>query len=457
MKLYCEDIVCSEAACFTPCSWAVRSQTEDLPWQPYSKVTSLDNVPHLFSGSTVLRYTAAEARWYAVGNLVHSRAQHTVVAVPEDWLCHGSFTTTTTTTTTSTASTAEVTTTSTVTSASPPPDCPEDVRCEATDGRGVFWSAEAGAWARRSCEGGAEAAWFCGCDGLFVGAEPDRSDCVDPWIRELEAMIADPAVSSDTIAEMIEDSLHDLAGPGPTGGGIRSLVTSCQQLLHKRQQEMDEDDDDNDDDDDDDDDDEDALDFTDNLVSSMSVLAGLEVGWNEIPEQERFESSSDMLTFVDSLGFQLSQERGARSRSRGCGGQEDSFEAAHLGLVVRRPGPGDSGDQCFSFDTAAVRGEVCLPGALLEAEPCPALVASQLLMDNQRSHLFPTSVEAAEARTSPAPDTGLSTNLIGLTVNNGSLPIDIPENSQNKIRITFIHKDPSVSSHDVDMTVKSCS
>ena len=452
MKLYCEDIVCSEAACFTPCSWAVRSQTEDLPWQPYAKVTSLDNVPHLFSGSTVLRYTAAEARWYAVGNLVHSRAQHTVVAVPEDWLCHGSFTTTTTTTTTtSTASTAEVTTTSTLTSASPPPDCPEDVRCEATDGRGVFWSAEAGAWARRSCEGGAEAAWFCGCDGLFVGAEPDRSDCVDPWIRELEAMIADPAVSSDTIAEMIEDSLHDLAGPGPTGGGIRSLVTSCQQLLHKRQLEVE------DDDDGEDEDDEDALDFTDNLVSSMSVLAGLEVGWNEIPEQERFESSSDMLTFVDSLGFQLSQERGARSRSRGCGGQEDSFEAAHLGLVVRRPGPGDSGDQCFSFDTAAVRGEVCLPGALLEAEPCPALVASQLLVDNQRSHLFPTSVEAAEARTSPAPDTGLSTNLIGLTVNNGSLPIDIPENSQNKIRITFIHKDPSVSSHDVDMTVKSSS
>ena len=149
---------------------------------------------------------------------------------------------------------------------------------------------------------------------------------------------------------------------------------------------------------------------------------------HKIPEQERFESSIGMLTFVESLG-----QRGPRSRSRGCGGQEDSFEAAHLGLVVRRPGPGDSGDQCFSFDAAAVRGEVCLPGALLEAEPCPALVASQLLMDNQRSHLFPTSVEAAEARTSPAPDTGLSTNLIGLTVNNGSLPIDIPDNSQNKI------------------------
>lgn len=83
---------------------------------------------------------------------------------------------------------------------------------------------------------------------------------------------------------------------------------------------------------------------------------------HKIPEQERFESSIGMLTFVESLG-----QRGPRSRSRGCGGQEDSFEAAHLGLVARR----HSGDQCFSYDTAAVRGEVCLPGALLEAEPCP--------------------------------------------------------------------------------------
>ena len=66
-----------------------------------------------------------------------------------------------------------------------------------------------------------------------------------------------------------------------------------------------------------------------------------------------------------------------------------------------------------------------------------------------------TTVEAAEARTSPAPDTALSTNLIGLTVNNGSIPIDIPENSQDKIRITFIHKDPSVSSHDVTVKLLS--
>ena len=96
-------------------------------------VRQADESGQLAARNTVLRYTAAEACWYTLGNLVHPRAQHTVVGVPEDWLCHGTFTTTTTTTTTTstgTASTAEVTTTPAVTSASPPPDCQEDVRCE---------------------------------------------------------------------------------------------------------------------------------------------------------------------------------------------------------------------------------------------------------------------------------------------------------------------------------------
>ena len=72
--------------------------------------------------------------------------------------------------------------------------------------------------------------------------------------------------------------------------------------------------------------------FTDNMVASVSVLVGLEVGWNEIAEDEvRFTSSSGMLALVDSLGFMFSQEMD--TRRSGCEQRENRFSQVDIDVI----------------------------------------------------------------------------------------------------------------------------
>ena len=76
----------------------------------------LDDVPFLFTDLNVWRYQKDTDIWEDEGLLSYSRSEHTVVAVPEDWLCLGHFTTSSTTTMSSTETTTSTTTTSTTTS-----------------------------------------------------------------------------------------------------------------------------------------------------------------------------------------------------------------------------------------------------------------------------------------------------------------------------------------------------
>ena len=302
--------VCTLRSCKMPCTWTVKSSISGLG-AAHSKVTTLDNTPFLFADNVIYEYYSEKNTWVVRQDslLEYRRLHHTVVSVPEDWLCYGHFSTTTTTTTTSS--------TTTITSSSST-ECPsDDAKCEATDGRGIVWTAEVNSLASRSCGEGmedSEATWFCECSGQFRGPQPDRLQCVDKWIRDLDEAIADPNVTSDSIAEGVMENIRASAsaGPGPTGGGLKRLVEVSGSLLSKRHDE----------------DLEAAGDnveegFTDNMLASVSVLVGLEVGWNEIAEDEvRFTSSSGLLALVDSLGFMFSEEAAMRAA---CHRRENKF------------------------------------------------------------------------------------------------------------------------------------
>ena len=200
----------------------------------------------------------------------HTRLHHTVVSVPEDWLCYGQFTT-----------------------------CPAGAQCEATDGRGILWIAEVNTLASKSCGDGiedSEATWFCECSGEFRGGQPDRLQCVDKWITEATENIKDDFMTSEEISKFITENIKNDTETnfGPTGGDLRRIVKSLPSLLQKRNLEPKDDNKGN---------------FTDNVLDSVSILLGLEVGWNEIHEEEvRFETSSEMLNIVDNLGFILKEK-----------------------------------------------------------------------------------------------------------------------------------------------------
>ena len=411
---------CTLRACKMPCKWNVTRSTEGMEGLgrgAYSKVATLDNVPYLFSEIYIYEYNSENNKWYVRQDsmMAYNRLHHTVISVPEDWLCMGHFTTQISVTPPSTT----------------PAPCPPGLHCEATDGRGVHWRAEVNTMASKPCgEGmeGMEATWFCDCSGEFRGKQPNRMECVDKWIRDLEGAIADPEVSSDSIAEDIMENIRASAeaGPGPTGGGLKRLVESSTSLLHKRHDE------------DTDDEDEDKVEeFTENMLASVSVFIGLEVGWNEIQEEEvRYRSSSLMLAMVDTLGFMFSEEV---ARKRSCEREENKFSQDNLELTVSTSG---REEQCFSFSNDDLSGTICVPEGSLgtNEDDCSTFVSSQLLIDNQISNLFPKTVkESASNITQPV----LSSNLLSLTVNNGTGVLNLED---EKIKLTFMRPDPGVCS-----------
>ena len=72
-------------------------------WQKNSKLVTLDNVPFLFSGINILKYDIVSGIFSDKegegGMMCYPRSDHTVVSVPEDWLCSGEMPTTSETST----------------------------------------------------------------------------------------------------------------------------------------------------------------------------------------------------------------------------------------------------------------------------------------------------------------------------------------------------------------------
>ena len=382
------------------CTFSLRTLQNMTVWQESSKTTTLDGVPFLFTERLVYKYL--NHSWVPAGELKYERAGPSIVSVPEDWLCTGYFNTTTTTTTPSTT-----------TVASTDPSCPTEGTCRAEDGRGESWEAEYWSTAERPCGGSmtGRAVWFCdGCEGTFSGPQPDRVECVETWVGDLDLQIEDPQVTSTQISANIVKNTNNQTGPGLTGGSILSLLGHYGRILDKRQAE---------------DGQEVGAEFAKNMLAATSDVIQLQVGWNEIPDENlRFQTSSSVLSFIDVLGYQHVKEK--HSRSSQCWVEEEVFTSENIILNLRS---GDRGDASLCFDFAAAGGEgtqgrICIPESTVQ-DDCPTYVSSHFAFDNEKSSLFPT----------PA-GSDLESNLIGLTVNNGSLNID---SQSDRIEITFFH------------------
>ena len=97
---------------------------------------------------------------------------------------------TTSSITTSPTTTGQTTTLSRSLTISPVSNCPQVGRCFAVDARNVTWEGTYGETVKKACGDRIPerrlATWFCdGCEGMFEGAQPDRSECVDRWIQDI--------------------------------------------------------------------------------------------------------------------------------------------------------------------------------------------------------------------------------------------------------------------------------
>ena len=73
----------------------------------------------------------------------------------------------------------------------------ENAYCEQIDSRGIQWFAPLGDVARRECADdlGVDATgygyWYCDENtGMFFPEEPDRSNCQEVWVGDVEAMVS---------------------------------------------------------------------------------------------------------------------------------------------------------------------------------------------------------------------------------------------------------------------------
>jgi len=90
-------------------------------------------------------------------------------------------------------------------------------------------------------------------------------------------------------------------------------------------------------------------------------------------------------------------------------------------------------DQCFSFSS---QGTICLPiTAVPEIIHCPTFISSNLLV-NTTVNLFPRTITNKNL----TQEADLSQDLISLTLNNGSVPVNIDEDSPEVITVTFKHE-----------------
>ena len=379
------------------CTFSLRTMQNMSVWQESSKTTTLDGVPFLFTESSVYKFLDYD--WLPAGELNYARTGPSIVSVPEDWLCTGQFSTRSSTASTSTSL------------ATTDPSCPREGRCRAEDGRGEFWEAKYWSSAEKPCGGSmtGRAVWFCdGCQGTFSGPQPDRVECVETWVRDLDTQIEDPEVTSTDISANIVSNTNNQTGPGLTGGSILTLLGQYGRILDKRQGE----------------DSQEGEEFVSNMLAATSDVVQLQVGWNEIPDESlRFHTSSSLLSFIDILGYQHVQEK--RRRSSQCWQDQEVFTSDNIILNLRT---GDRGDSSLCFDFAdggeGTPGRICIPESSVQ-DDCPTYVSSHFAFDNEKSSLFP----------SPA-GVELGSSLIGLTVNNGSLSIESPQS--DLIEITFV-------------------
>lgn len=408
------------------CDWEIINQS-DLPTPLYnSELITLDGVPHMFGGSTATTATSAVFRfnqsWEELETMKAPRQNHVALSIPEEWLCFGDFY--------STIPPPTVTTTVSDSSTSTP--CPTDGLCSKTDQRGESWSGTFGEMTEHDClEGNGTARWLCnGCD--FEEFQPDRSECVADWVGEVENEIQNTEITSLEISNNILENTKPPTDndPGITGGSIIKLFDQYGDLFIKHDNYNGDSDYNHQ--------------FTENIVKATSVILRSDIGWNEIHDELlRFETSSEILLSMDNLGYIFGKAK--QKKSQTCLENIKKFTSDYISLNVRNlPAEMNNDDACFVFDSSQSQGSICLPNpSYVAGQDCLVHVATAYATDVQRSQIFPTRME----KDIEDNELILHNNLLGLTIENGDVSIDISEDDQ-PIVITFLHDKLQISDED---------
>ena len=146
----------------------------------------------------------------------------------------------------------------------------------------------------------------------------------------------------------------------------------------------------------------------------------------------RFQTSSSILVSMDNIGYIFGKS--IQDSKSDCDQDEQVFSTENINLTVRT----SSLNTCFTFGSS---GSICLPEAGTEEwiKPCSIHVASSFTIEPEKSNIFP---DRFGTRTS-SNTSMLGDGLIGLTIDNGSIPIELTEDSAPFV-VTFVHEDSKV-------------
>ena len=217
-------------------------------------------------------------------------------------------------------------------------------------------------------------------------------------------------MTATDISELIKRSVDSSeAEEGLYGGSIVVLVALYDDLLEKRKGEISS---------------ESGHNFTLNMLESASVMQDSVIGWNEIHDHSiRYQTSSNILTFIDNLGLLYSSEVP-------CSDKMEVFQTKNIRLIVRTSVAVEDSTCFSSSDQQTV---ICFPHSALQFSRlnCTTFVSSFYSERNERSQMFPNYISN---ETSAEDTSRLHQHLIGLSVDNQTVKLEAA-----LIRLEFQH------------------
>ena len=185
-----------------------------------------------------------------------------------------------------------------------------------------------------------------------------------------------------------------------------------------------------------------TVNITTELLNSTSLLLNFPIGWKEINNlTERYQTTSDILNFVDNLGLLYGENR--------C--EEEMFTIAtpNISLSIKNVAQPPADDICFDHPSQhgqQGRKTICFPGPSLPNN-CSTLVSTYFALEDQMDWMFPKTMKS-RSNTSNA-DSFIMVNeeqrilepqLVGLKIDNQSIELE-----ERLIQVTFYHNSVEVS------------
>ena len=160
------------------------------------------------------------------------------------------------------------------------------------------------------------------------------------------------------------------------------------------------------------------------MLESASVMQDSVIGWNEIHDDSiRYQTSSNILTFVDNLGFLYTSEFP-------CFGKIEVFQTKNIRLIVRTS---VAMEETTCFSSHDDQNVICFPHSAFQFSKlnCTTFVSSFYSESNDRSSMFPNYISN---ETSAEDNSNLHDQLIGLSVDNQTVKLE-----SSLVRLEFRH------------------